>query len=113
MVEEQVLPHTQPLTAAAPEIEVIRDIQRFNSIASDWDDSADRKGGEGEKHDLYLIPTAEVPVTNLHADEILEAEQLPIKYCAYSPLQMSLFLRNPPVTRICQFAFVIDWGAIR
>jgi seryl-tRNA synthetase len=54
-------------------------------IASDWDDSADRKTGEGEKHDLYLIPTAEVPVTNLHADEILEAEQLPIKYCAYTP----------------------------
>jgi seryl-tRNA synthetase len=35
--------------------------------------------------ELYLIPTAEVPVTNFHADEILEAEQLPIKYCAYTP----------------------------
>jgi seryl-tRNA synthetase len=35
--------------------------------------------------DLYLIPTAEVPITNLHADEILEAEQLPVKYCAYTP----------------------------
>lgn len=35
--------------------------------------------------DLYLIPTAEVPVTNLHADEILEAEQLPIAYAAYTP----------------------------
>jgi seryl-tRNA synthetase len=34
---------------------------------------------------LYLIPTAEVPVTNLHRDEILEAEQLPIAYTAYSP----------------------------
>ncbi len=33
---------------------------------------------------LYCIPTAEVPVTNLHRDEILEAEQLPMKYCAYS-----------------------------
>jgi seryl-tRNA synthetase len=34
---------------------------------------------------LYLIPTAEVPVTNLHADEILEAADLPIAYAAYSP----------------------------
>ncbi len=36
-------------------------------------------------YDLYLIPTAEVPVTNLHADEILEAERLPIAYTAYTP----------------------------
>jgi seryl-tRNA synthetase len=35
--------------------------------------------------DLWLIPTAEVPVTNLHRDEILEASQLPIRYVAYSP----------------------------
>jgi seryl-tRNA synthetase len=33
----------------------------------------------------YLIPTAEVPVTNIHADEILEPGQLPIAYCAYTP----------------------------
>ena len=33
----------------------------------------------------YLIPTAEVPVTNLHADEILPCERLPIAYCAYTP----------------------------
>ena len=32
----------------------------------------------------FLIPTAEVPVTNLHRDEILESKKLPIKYCAYS-----------------------------
>ncbi len=37
------------------------------------------------RDDLYLVPTAEVPVTNLHRDEILEAEQLPIRYAAYSP----------------------------
>jgi seryl-tRNA synthetase len=35
--------------------------------------------------DLYLIPTAEVPVTNLHADEILDPKELPIRYCAYTP----------------------------
>ncbi|HAL63025.1 MAG TPA: serine--tRNA ligase [Clostridiales bacterium] len=32
----------------------------------------------------FLIPTAEVPVTNLHRDEILDGKSLPIKYCAYS-----------------------------
>ena len=37
------------------------------------------------RDDLYLIPTSEVPVTNLHRDEILEADQLPIRYAAYSP----------------------------
>lgn len=37
-----------------------------------------------EGQDLWLIPTAEVPVTALHADEILEMAQLPIKYVAYS-----------------------------
>ncbi len=37
-----------------------------------------------EGTDYYLIPTAEVPVTNLHRDEILEAEALPIYYVAYS-----------------------------
>ena len=35
--------------------------------------------------DLYLIPTAEVPVTNLHREEILRLEQLPIGYAAYTP----------------------------
>ena len=34
--------------------------------------------------DYFMIPTAEVPVTNLHRDEILKKEELPIKYCAYS-----------------------------
>jgi seryl-tRNA synthetase len=37
------------------------------------------------RDDLYLVPTAEVPVTNLHRDEILDADQLPIRYAAYSP----------------------------
>ena len=35
-------------------------------------------------NDYFLIPTAEVPVTNMHRDEILDGEKLPIKYCAYS-----------------------------
>ncbi len=37
-----------------------------------------------ENTDYYLIPTAEVPVTNYHRDEILDGDKLPIKYCAYS-----------------------------
>ena len=35
--------------------------------------------------DFYLIPTAEVPVTNIHRDETLAEKELPVKYCAYTP----------------------------
>ncbi len=38
-----------------------------------------------ERDDLWLIPTAEVPVTNLHRDEILSVDDLPVRYVAYSP----------------------------
>jgi len=38
-----------------------------------------------EDPDYFLIPTAEVPVTNIHRDEILAAEQLPLAYAAYTP----------------------------
>ncbi len=38
-----------------------------------------------ENTDFYLAPTAEVPVTNLHRDEILDGSNLPISYCAYTP----------------------------
>src|SRR5881409_2431332 len=34
---------------------------------------------------LYLLPTAEAPVANIHREEILKEGQLPIRYCAYSP----------------------------
>jgi seryl-tRNA synthetase len=37
------------------------------------------------RDELYLVPTAEVPVTNLHRDEILDASELPIRYAAYTP----------------------------
>jgi seryl-tRNA synthetase len=43
------------------------------------------RGDPNDQEPLYLIPTAEVPVTNLHADEILEGEKLPLAYAAYSP----------------------------
>ena len=38
-----------------------------------------------EDWDLYLIPTAEVPVTNIHREEVLQEEDLPIYYVAYTP----------------------------
>lgn len=38
-----------------------------------------------EGMDLYLIPTAEVPVTNIHREEVLEEDQLPLKYVSYTP----------------------------
>jgi seryl-tRNA synthetase len=37
------------------------------------------------RDNLYLVPTAEVPVTNMHRDEIIDAASLPIRYCAYTP----------------------------
>ncbi len=47
-----------------------------------FEDDSFKTAGE---EPLYLIPTAEVPVTNMHRDEIFEAGQLPISYCAFSP----------------------------
>ncbi|ATX81905.1 seryl-tRNA synthetase [Mariprofundus ferrinatatus] len=38
-----------------------------------------------EEEDAYLIPTAEVPVTNLYQDKILDASELPKRHCAYTP----------------------------
>lgn len=43
------------------------------------EDAFKLEGGE-----YFLIPTAEVPVTNMHRDEILDGKKLPLKYCAYS-----------------------------
>lgn len=40
---------------------------------------------KASEDDLWLIPTAEVPVTNIHRDEILSGDELPIRYAAYTP----------------------------
>ncbi|MEO1478747.1 MAG: serine--tRNA ligase, partial [Bacteroidota bacterium] len=40
---------------------------------------------EAERDGLFLIPTAEVPVTNFYRDEIFDADALPVKYAAYTP----------------------------
>ncbi|MBI4957100.1 MAG: serine--tRNA ligase [Myxococcales bacterium] len=44
-----------------------------------------RKSDPDRTYDLYLTPTAEVPLTNLHADEILDGARLPVAYTAYTP----------------------------
>ena len=44
-----------------------------------------RQMGEGGEQNFYLIPTAEVPVTNMVRDEIVPAEKLPLKYVAHTP----------------------------
>ena len=46
---------------------------------AEWEEASDATG-----HDLYLIPTAEVPITNLHAGEIIEERDLPLLYTGYT-----------------------------
>jgi len=67
-VEPPFLANTDTLkgTGQLPKFE-----QDLFKIAGDWD--------------LYLIPTAEVPLTNLHRGEILDGRELPIRYTAYTP----------------------------
>lgn len=38
-----------------------------------------------EGWDYYLVPTAEIPITNLHREEVIDGEKLPLNYCAYTP----------------------------
>jgi seryl-tRNA synthetase len=49
------------------------------------DDKGSYEPGNYQESDHWLIPTAEVPVTNLFRDETLDESQLPISYCAYTP----------------------------
>jgi seryl-tRNA synthetase len=49
------------------------------------DDKGPYQPGEFQDNDHWLIPTAEVPVTNLFRDETIDESQLPISYCAYTP----------------------------
>ncbi len=50
-----------------------------------FEEDAFKTREERAEDELFLIPTAEVPVTNLHRDEILDGAQLPIRYCAFTP----------------------------
>lgn len=68
-------------TEVAPPHVVTRRTMTGTSQLPKFEEDLYRIDGE----DSFLIPTAEVPVTNLHADEILDEGQLPIRYCAYTP----------------------------
>ncbi|MCP3138517.1 serine--tRNA ligase [Pyxidicoccus xibeiensis] len=61
---------------------VLRESMMGTGQLPKFEDDAFKTVGEPER---FLIPTAEVPVTNYHADEILGGEQLPLRYCAFSP----------------------------
>ena len=52
----------------------------FKTFATDMEGASDKEGDN-----LYLIPTAEVQLTNLHADETLDVSELPKHYCAFTP----------------------------
>jgi len=67
-VEPPFLVNTAALTGTGNLPKFEQDLFR---ISGDWD--------------LYLIPTAEVPLTNLHREEILDGRQLPLSYTAYTP----------------------------
>ena len=67
-VEPPVLVNTASLTGTGNLPKFEADLFK---IAGDWD--------------LYLVPTAEVPLTNLHRGEILDGRELPIRYTAYTP----------------------------
>jgi seryl-tRNA synthetase len=64
-----------------PPIVVNEDSARGTGQIPDKEDQMYVVGRDG----LYLVPTAEVPVSNLHRDEILDAAELPVRYCAYTP----------------------------
>ena len=75
--------HTQKgYTELLPPYLVLRDTMMGTGQLPKFEEDAFKTTGEPER---FLIPTAEVPVTNYHADEILEGEQLPLRYCAFSP----------------------------
>jgi seryl-tRNA synthetase len=60
-------------------------LPKFAADLFHCDDKGAFARGEYQDSDHWLIPTAEVPVTNLFRDETLDDTQLPIRYCAYSP----------------------------
>ena len=67
-------------TEIMPPYMVNRDSMRGTGQLPKFEEDAFRVAN----NDYFLIPTAEVPVTNMHRGEILDADALPIKYCAYS-----------------------------
>ncbi len=68
-------------TEVAPPLLVTRAAMTGTGQLPKFEDDAYRSDAD----DLFLIPTAEVPVTNIHRDEMLDGVQLPVTYCAYTP----------------------------
>jgi seryl-tRNA synthetase len=60
-------------------------LPKFAEDSFHCDDKGAYVPGEFQDSDHWLIPTAEVPVTNLFRDETLDESQLPVSYCAYTP----------------------------
>jgi len=78
--------YTELLTPFLVKAEALFGTGQLPKFEPDLFKIARQPSAEGEKgYDLYLIPTAEVPVTNFHAGEILEGDKLPIAYAAYTP----------------------------
>ncbi len=76
-------------TEVSPPYLVSRDTMVGTGQLPKFEEDMYRCDGEGGQdrdpaRDQFLVPTAEVPVTNMHADEILDAAALPLSYCAYT-----------------------------
>ena len=69
-------------TEVLPPYLVNRAVMTVTGQLPKFEEDAFKTAGPDER---FLIPTAEVPVTNYHADEILEGDRLPLHYCAFSP----------------------------
>jgi seryl-tRNA synthetase len=67
-----------------PPVIVNRETMTATGQLPKFEEDLFKLSGLGESRDFYLIPTAEVPVTNLHRDETLDADALPLKYCAWT-----------------------------
>ena len=68
-------------TEVLPPLMVLRETMVGTGQLPKFEDDAFKLQG----HDLFMIPTAEVPLTNLHRGEILEEAQLPVRYAAFTP----------------------------
>ncbi|MCP3104160.1 serine--tRNA ligase [Myxococcus sp. K15C18031901] len=73
---------TKGYTELLPPYLVLRETMMGTGQLPKFEDDAFKTLGDPER---FLIPTSEVPVTNYHADEILDGDTLPVRYCAFSP----------------------------
>lgn len=69
-------------TEVLPPFMVSRESMTGTGQLPKFEEDAYKAYGDGKEY--FLVPTAEVPVTNMHRDEILDGSKLPLKYCAYT-----------------------------